>query len=426
MGKFVNIIIVFLLLFVSVGVASADFDKSKWLYDKEIRLEPYSAKRVASFSLDNDVFDNSKGLSDLRIINSVGIETPYKLVVDSTSTSRQTFGVKITNLGSRAGEYTQMILDLGREGESHNSLTLVTSSTNFRRQVEVEASADSVNWLIIKKANEGGYIYDYSVDFKAQNTTVNYPDTTYRYLRVKIIDNGEAPIKVGGAVVYRYVQQGSREVFYTPKIEKGEDREKRANFYILDLEAKGIPSGKISFSSKNENYNRNVTLEGSNDSQNWITVNNTDVIFNYNTPKFIGAKSTIAYPESNYRYLKLTVFNRDDQPISLTDFKVSGVLRKVLFEAEPNTVYKLYYGNSRARFAEYDLDAFIQYLDTTNTVNGVLGVQEKNTDFKGPIVPEKPLTERFPYLLTGVLAIAVLILGSMVFKLAYQVKKGKK
>ena len=86
-----------MLLLFSVNLASADFDKSKWLYGKEIRLEPFSVKRVASFSLDNDVFDNSKGLSDLRIINSAGIETPYKLVVDSTTSSRQTFPIKITN-----------------------------------------------------------------------------------------------------------------------------------------------------------------------------------------------------------------------------------------------------------------------------------------------------------------------------------------
>jgi len=99
----------------------------------------------------------------------MGIETPYKLIVDSTSGSRQTFPVKITNLGSKAGEYTQMILDLGISGETHNNLTLLTTSINFRRQVEVEASDDLTTWLVIKKANEGGYIYDYSVDFKAHN-----------------------------------------------------------------------------------------------------------------------------------------------------------------------------------------------------------------------------------------------------------------
>lgn len=425
MGKLSKIVSVFSLLLFFVSTVSADFDKSKWVYSKEIRLAPYSAKRVASFSLDNDVFDNSKGLGDLRIINSKGIETPYKLVVDSTTASRQTFPVKITNLGSKAGEYTQMILDLGGEGESHNNLTLTTASINFRRQVEVEASVDLVNWLVIKKASEGGYIYDYSVDFKAQNTTVNYPDSTYRYLRVKIVDNGEEPLKITGATVYRYVRQGSREVFYTPGVEKGEDKDKRASTYTLDLEAKGIPSSKLTFASKIENYNRQVALEGSNDKQNWGTITGADVIFNYNTPKFFGAKNTVSYPESNYRYLKLTVFNRDDQPISLADFKVSGVLRKVLFEAEPNTTYKLYYGNNKARFAEYDLDAFIQYLDTTNTVNGVLGAQEKNSDFKGEVAPEVPLTERYPYLLAGILGIMVLILGTLVVRMAFAVKKGR-
>ncbi len=425
MGKLLKIVSVFSLLLLFVSTVNADFDKAKWIYSKEIRLEPFSAKKLASFSLDSDVFDNSKGLADLRIINSLGVETPYKLVVDSTTGTRQTFPVKITNLGSKAGEYTQMILDLGITGESHNNLTVSTSSINFRRQVEVEASDDSVNWLVIKKASEGGYIYDYSVDFKAQNTTVNYPDSTYRYLRVKIVDNGEAPLKLSGATVYRYVPQGSKEVFYTPKVEKGEDKEKRSSYYILDLEAKGIPSSKLTFSSKNENYNRQVALEGSNDKQNWSSVTGTDVIFNYDTPKFVGTKSILNYPESNYRYLKLTVFNRDDQPVNLDNFRVSGVLRKVLFEAEPNIAYRLYYGNNKARFAEYDLGAFLQYLDTSNTINGVLGAQEKNGDFKGEIAPEVPLTERYPYLLAGILGIMVLILGTIVVRMAFAVKKGR-
>jgi hypothetical protein len=425
MGKFLKIVSVFSLVLLFASTVSADFEKSKWIYSKEIRLVQFASKRVASFSLDNDVFDNSKGLSDLRIINSAGVETPYKLVVDSTASSRQTFGVKITDLGSRVGEYTQMILDLGRSGEAHNNLTFSTTSVNFRRQVEVEASADLINWLVIKKANEGGYIYDYSVDFKAQNTTVNYPDSTNRYLRVKIIDNGEVPLKITGASVYRYVPQGSREVFYVPKVEKGEDKGKTSSFYVLDLEAKGIPSSKLSFFSKNENYNRQVALEGSNDKQNWYKLTSEDVIFNYNTPKFVGAKSTLSYPESNYRYLKLTVFNRDDRPINIDGFRVSGVLRKVLFEAEPGTNYKLYYGNNKARFAEYDLGAFIQYLDTTNTVVGVLGAQEKNSEFKGEIAPEVPLTERYPYLLAGVLGIMVLILGTVVVRMAFAVKKGR-
>ncbi len=426
-NKLIRFTFVILLLILSINLVSADFDKSKWIYSKEIRIAPFSTAQLASLTLDSDVFDNSKsGLSDLRIIDSAGGEVPYKLAIESSVNTRDTFSVRMTNIGSKPGEYTQLTLDLGVVGENHNSFTLQTSSINFRRQVEIEASNDSANWFVIKKATEGGYIYDYSVDFKAQNTQVYYPETNYRFLRVKVIDNGEQPLKISGATVYRFVQQGSREVFYTPKVvDKSEDKDKRTSSYILDLGSKGIPSNKLTFSTGDENYNRQVFLEGSNDRENWSSVSGQDVIFNYNTPKFVGAKNSLNFAESNWRYLRLTINNRDNSPKILTDFKVSGVLRKVLFQAKPDKQYRLYYGNTSARFAEYDLDSFIQYLDTTNTASGVLGPQEKNADFKGPIVPEKPLTERYPYLLAGVLGIAVLILGTMVFKLAYQVKKGR-
>jgi len=404
----------------------ADFDVSKWAYSKEIRLEPFSGKRVASFALDNEVFDNAKsGLADLRIVDAGGVEVPYKLTVELATSARQTFPVRITNLGSKQSEFTQLTLDMGRSGETHNSLTLNTTSTNFRRQVEVEASSDGASWFLIKKASDGAYIYDYSLDFKAQNTTVNYSDTTYQYLRLKIIDNGEEPLKITGATIYRNVQQGTREVFYEPKVEDGQDGEKRATFYILDLAATGIPSNKITFESSGENYNRQVALEGSNDKSNWINISGSDVIFNYQTPKFVGSKNLINYPESNYRYIKLTIYNRDDLPIELGKFKVSGVLRKVLFEAEQGKKYNLYYGSSGARFAQYDLETFLKYLDTTDPVGGVLGPQVKNGDFKGPEPKQEPLSERYPYLLAGVLGVMVLILGTIVVKMAIAVKKGR-
>lgn len=426
MGKLKFVIAAFLVFCGLTTSVLADFDKTKWAYSKEIRLEPFSGKRVASFALDNEVFDNSAdGLADLRIIDESGVEIPYKLTVESATAARQTYPVRITNLGSKPGEFTQLTLDMGRAGETHNSLTLSTTSSNFRRQVEVEASSDGVSWFLIKKASDGAYIYDYSLDFKAQNTTVNYPDTTYQFLRVRIVDAGEEPLRIGGATIYRNVQQGAREVFFDPDVESGEDSENRASYYILDLEASGIPSNKITFTSQSENYNRQVRIEGSNDKNGWVNIGGVDVIFNYQTPKFVGSKNQINYPESNYRYLKLTVYNRDDQPVKLSDFKVSGVLRKVLFEAESGKKYGLYYGSSGARFAQYDLETFIKYLDTTNPVTGVLGPQIKSNDFRGPEPKQEPLSERYPYLLAGVLGVMVLILGAIVVRMAVAVKKGR-
>ena len=414
-----------ILAFLGLGTfVLADFELSKWMYQKEIRFTPITTgSKLVSFTLDGEVFNNSKeGLADLRIIDSNNKETAYKLLVEKVEQLRQSFPVRIVNLGS-GGEYTQLTLDLGKEGIIHNSVTFSTTSINFRRQVEVEASADATNWFLIKKASEGAYIYDYSLDFKAKNTTVYYPESTYRYLRLKIIDSGEEPIKIGGATVYYNVSTSAYEVTYKPKIlEKKEDKETRSTQIILDLEAKGVPSNQIKLTTNEVNFNREVAVEGSNNKTDWSQLGARDVIFSYQTPKFVGLKTNIVYPESNFRYLRLTVFNRDNQPISFGDFSVWGTLRKVLFQAEPNLTYKLFYGNPKARFAEYDLESYLQYLDTSTAADAILGAGENNSAFAGEIPPKKPLTERYPYLLSGVLAVLVVILGSMVLRLAFQVK----
>lgn len=420
---FITLLVNFLL----APIVLADFEISKWLWVKEIRLPSFSEKnRVVTITVDNEIFENAKdGLADLRIIDDSSRETPYKLTIESFGQSREAFNVKILNLGSITGEHTQLVLDLQSEGVIHNSVTIHTSSRDFRRQVEVEASQDGESWFVIKKASEGGYIYDYSLDFKAQNTTVNYPDSTYRFLRLKIIDRGEEPIKITGATVYHNVLTAARRVSYDPKVVgRGEDKERRSNFFVIDLGAKGIPNNKLEIATSDVNFNREVLIEGSNDQNTWQTLT-TDVIFSYQTPKFNGEKKTVDYLESNWRFLRLTVFNRDNAPISIGDFKVSGTLRKVLFQAELGRSYKLYYGNLKSRFPEYDLESYFQYLDKSNPLVAVLGVQEKNSSFKGEVPPKKPLTERYPFLLPGVLGVLVLILGSMVVKLAFQVKKGR-
>src|SRR3990167_9998159 len=196
-NKILFISALFLLL---TSVIKADFNLGKWKYGKEIRVS--GNQKLASFSLDNQVYEHSKdGLSDLRIIDGSGKEVKYKLTIESGQKTIETIPAKIRDLGIKVGDNTQFIADLGRQGILHNSVTIQTSSVNFRRQVEVETSDDSANWLLAKKADEGSYIYDYSMDFKAKNTTVYYPQSTARFLRIKILDNGEEPIKVTGASV---------------------------------------------------------------------------------------------------------------------------------------------------------------------------------------------------------------------------------
>ena len=411
----------FLLL---TSVIKADFNLGKWQYGKEIRVS--GNQKLASFSLDNQVYEHTKdGFSDLRILDGSGKEVKYKLTIESGQKTIETIPVVMRDLGSKTGEYTQFITDLGKSGTLHNSITIKTSSINFRRQVQVETSDDSNNWLLAKKSTEGSYIYDYSLDFKAKNTTVYYSQSTARFLRIKILDSGEEPIKVISAAVVNDIYISSKTATYDPKLlESKEDQDKQASVYLLDLGAKGVPSNKISFKTSELNFNREVLIEGSNDNSTFTRIA-TDVIFSYQTPKFNGAKDSVSFGEGNYRYLRLTIFNRDNSPVKLSDFKVFGTVRKVIFEHSPNETYKLYYGNGQARYPDYDLESYLQYFNPSDVSAAVLGSEEENKEFVPEKAKERPLTERYPFLLPGILVVGVLILGTMIARLAWQVKKSR-
>lgn len=413
-----------LLLFFSlfVGNTLADFNLFNWRYFRDIRLtDQISQDSLAAFNLDNQVFENSKSdLSDLRIVDAAGVEVAYKLAIESEKQLYQTYAARMINVGSLPQQYTEVVLDLANNGSLHNSVTLITPSTNFRKRVEVEASSDGNQWFLIKKANEGPLIYDYSLDFKAHATTVNYPSSTYRFLRLKIIDDLSNPIKVTGATTFNNLLIGAREVRLKPAVLVTK-QEKQDTQITLDLGARGIPNNQIVMGTDVANFNRQVVLEGSNDNSKWVPLGG-DVIFNYRTEKFTDSKLFVTYPESNLRYIKVTVKNHDDQPISFAGFEVVGNLRRVLFLVKAGQTYRLYYGNSRARLPEYDLQSYLQYLNTENPLGALLSFMEKNPSFVEEKAAEKPITERYPYLLSSVLGIAVLVLGTMVFKLLRQVK----
>jgi len=98
-------------------------------------------------------------------------------------------------------------------------------------------------------------------------------------------------------------------------------------------------------------------------------------------------------------------------------------LRKLLFKYEPSKTYKLYYGNPRAHFPEYDIEALFPYLEIKELPQATLGNQIKNPLFKETLPPPPPFTERYPWLLPVVLIIVVLILLWLIIRLILITKK---
>ena len=207
------------------------------------------------------------------------------------------------------------------------------------------AAQDAQTWLVLQG---GGEIFDFTVEeqnFTARNTRVSYPQSAARYLRVRVISGNEEPLSVTGASVNLAEYEPPVETAYRPTvINRTEDADTQSSVLTLDLGSQGIPTHRLSWQTPAVNFHRDVEMEGSDDLENWQQLGEESV-YSYDTPKFVGQRLQVNFPESSYRYYRVTIQNRDNPPLPLEDINLFGVERKVIFEAQPDGDYALYYGN---------------------------------------------------------------------------------
>ena len=414
------------LVLLAAPLVWADFAVQSWRYFKPVVLPADLADTtLVEVVPGREVFPNAaRELADLRIVEADSQrEVPYVFLVERGEQRRSSVAVGMRDLGNVPGQHTTFVLDLEREGVLHNELEITTSSHNFQRDIVVEGSEDGKNWRLL---DDGGEIFDFTIaerGFTTRDTRVRYPSSTARYLRVRIVDGDLPPLDVRGAVVFFAQQIQPRQTEYPIDILlRVEDIADQSTQLVLDLGSGGFPTNGISLTTPQENFSRRVNLEGSHDNQLWRLLRSSGNLYVFNTPKFVGSQLTISYPESRFRYFRLTVFNEDDPPLPVTGARASGFLRKLIFFGDPGLSYQLYYGNADAESPSYELEQVSPYLVTEDLPVAGLGAQTANPLFTGPVEPSKPFTERYPWLLPTVVALAALLIGVFLASLFRQLK----
>ena len=406
-----------LLLFLAGVTARADFDVHSWKSRARITGGRPSSE-YAILQMPAEFFSHLKpDLSDLRIINSDG-EVPYVLGVEKEAMSSSRVPARMYNLSSSANG-TAFIADLGPGGAFHNAITIQVSSENFRRGVTIEGSDDEKSWRTL---TSGGQIFDYTVrDIKSvsvRDADVAYPEATFRYLRVTI--SGGSLI-VQGVQVFREISLAARETVYEPAISVSENSEARTTDAVLDIGADGIPHRRGSLKTASANFNRPIAIYDSNNKSDWRLLT-YGYIYDIETPAFTGSNLGFAYPESNRRYLKISVLNGDDRPISIDGVSLYGVVRRVIFSYDPAKTYYAYLGRSDARRPQYDFEKISQYLDISSLDQVSAGRVEENPEYKAPETQKAPITERSPYVLPLVLGLVVAVLAFLLLRIVSRVK----
>jgi len=108
---------------------------------------------------------------------------------------------------------------------------------------------------------------------------------------------------------------------------------------------------------KAHTFSRAVAVFDSDDRENWRLLTNA-YLFVIDTPRFSGANLEFAYPESNRRYLRLSIQNRDDRPIAVSGATLTGVMRSILFRFDSSKEYFVHSSGLKDSIREDDKVTF--------------------------------------------------------------------
>ena len=368
------------------------------------------------FNITPEVYDKSDWtLSDTRIFSAGEKEIPYLIWNSTKQWNRERLSVDILNRSYITKSHTTFTLDLGAEYFKTNRLKIVTTSIDFTRGVTIEGSPDNREFVIIKN---DVYIFDYTTEHRTSGTEISYPKTDYRYLKVTIWDDGEAPLQNLGGEVSIVEETEGELVSLGSDIKKIVQKPNEAiTEVVIDLKYKNIPSNMMVLKIDGKNFWRDVHILSSNvDNADRYREVESDLLYNISTQKFTRGKLTLEYPETQARYLKLIIENKDDAPLAISEVEVLGTPKKITFLAEPGVSYFLYFHNHMAPTPSYDIENTFSYIDLNSISRWTVGKVEKNPDY-APIENEIPFSERHPWIIWGAIIFMVVFLGGIIVRM---------
>jgi hypothetical protein len=394
-------------LLICAALASAvPLDLSVWKYRKKIPLTPGDG--LAAVKLDREVYMGAEfDLRDVRIVRD-GMEVPFywqtwdKRIDDQIVTGQKLFDMSVVD--GRAVQFTMNVGDI-----RHNSVRLHTTQHNFRQRVRIEASEDNRHWALLR---DDGAIFDFTQDsrqFRALDVTY-YPGSAKPYVRVTIFGWNKISDVNAASVNYQMDRAEVRETLATIDPRVAEDTKTQSTLATADLGVEGLPVDRIVLEVTSPQFHRAVTVEASADGKDWSYLGE-GIIARVPRTSFKEESLGVEIPETRRRYLRVQIYNRDDQPVHLGRIQLEGLVRKVNFLVPLPGEYWLYYGNSRAHAPSYDLEMLLAPRRHISDAEWALGPGVANPAYHPPPAPRKPWSEQHPAILYTVLGGAILALG---------------
>jgi hypothetical protein len=411
-----SLFIILAIMTVAISVA-AQTSLSLWPYYIEVTPEN-SSPGLHEVIVPLNVFDKSgPELADLRLFDSANREVPYAIRVRNDVDDVEEFEGSMFN-HSQVGSASEVSVDLGEEPEEHNEVEIDTTGANFRRQVSIEGSDDGRDWRLL---NNSGVVFSFtSHNSSVDSKRVSYPNSRYRYLRVRVqrdaLTDAKAPQITGVKAMMAVREQGqfSTWTVAVPSYQLLRNQGAHASVWSLDLQARA-PCDRLTLEIEDDSFSRPFLVESVDDSQRVTSIASGTLTRHSGDEK---KPLVIVFDEEeNVRKLRLQITDYSNQTLTITSIQASAPARQLVYELKDasSQPLRLYFGNASVTAPHYDFENELERKLSSEPGHSTYGDVTANPQYK----PEpKPLTERAPWLIYIVLAVSSVALAYILFSLA--------
>jgi hypothetical protein len=342
-------------------------------------------------------------LADLRLYAGQN-EVPYAISTERGSSQTERKEVRILQPATVNGK-TQFFLEMAGLAE-YDRIELTLKPKNFVAKVQIQGQDDlhGQNWATLGNT----IVYDLSDDRLGSNTTLRFPLSAYKYLRITM----EGPVKPADVEsAMANVREEEKEVWRT--ISNQAKREQQGKDTVLIFSLPGnVPLERLVFSidPAQPNFERAVELQ--NDKNSLLGSGEISrVHMMRHGQKIDSEQMSLDLGGIRPETLKVIVHNGDDPPLKITAVQLQQYERRIYFNS--SSAPSLYYGDEKLEAPEYDYAKLFQKDSHVTQAN--LGPEQTNSAYTGR-PDERPWSERHPGLLWIAIIAAVVILGAMALK----------
>jgi Protein of unknown function (DUF3999) len=350
--------------------------------------------------VDDQIWTHSaRALADLRLYQGEQ-QVPYVILRRSASSTQEEQKARILNLGMAAG-HAEFDVDVGEVPE-YDHVRLFLTTKNF----VVKAGVEGKNALDEKRKTELGSstLYDFSRENLGSNLVLKLPTSSFRYLHVRLAPGIHAD-EIKGASIFNLQEKKASWVNAGGCDLAGQQN--RETRFACDVPQQ-VPLDRIAFElvSSQQNFRRDVRVLDSTGGQFAMgEISRVHITRGHSPVTSQDLDVDVVGPHS----AKFTVVieNGDNAPLKITAVRPLSIERRLYFDPQGKTSFKLYYGDDKLAPPVYDYAKFFE--EDAGAARAEVGASTRNPAYAGR-PDERPWSERHKAILwiTMLAAVAVL------------------